>query len=330
MKENSMRILVTGGSGFIGTNYMDSLVQKDIEAFINIDFKAPRNPEHNKYWRDCNILDKSKFEKIVKDFAPTHIVHLAATCGLGKNMDDFAANTEGVENLMCILNGVPSVKHAIFTSSLLVCEPGYIPKHDTDYKPYTVYGESKMLGEKIVRSRENLAYTWTIIRPISIWGPWIVEPFTNFFKLISKGLYFHIGSGHCLRTFGYVENTVFQMQKILLRSLENSTNETVYVSDNIPVDLCDFASEAGRAINGKKIKHMPLIIVRMVAKIGDFLKMVGWKNVPLTSFRLKNMQTELVYTDLLEPIAKISGPLLYDYKAAVDRTVKWLKKEKII
>jgi len=42
------------------------------------------------------------------------------------------------------------------------------------------------------------------------------------------------------------------------------------------------------------------------------------------------MQTELVYTDLLKPIAEISGPLPYDYKSGVARTVKWLRKEKII
>lgn len=325
-----MKILVTGGSGFIGTNYMEYLIQSGDHEIINIDFKPPRNNEHFQYWRDCDILDKPKFENIVKDFSPTHVVHLAAICGLSKDMSDFAANTEGVENLMDILDNVPSVKHVIFTSSLLVCEPGYAPKNDTDYKPYTVYGESKMIGEKIVRSRENLSYTWTIIRPISIWGPWSVEPFTNFYKLIAKGLYFHIGSGHCLRTFGYVENAAFQIQKILLNALEHNKNQTLYLSDNTPIDLCDFASEVGRAINGKKIRHMPLAMVSIVAKIGDLLKRLGWKNVPLTSFRLKNMQTELIYTDYLKPIAKISGPLPYDYKAAVDRTVKWLKKEKVI
>lgn len=325
-----MRIIVTGGSGFIGTNYMEYLIKQGEYEIINIDFKPPRNKEHFKYWRDCDILDKPKFNKIIKDFSPTHIVHLAATCGLSNNINDFAANTKGVENLLDILDDVSSIKHVIFTSSLLVCEPGYKPKNDIDYKPYTVYGESKMLGEKIIRSRTTLHYSWTITRPISIWGPWIVEPFTNFFKLIAKGLYFHIGSGHCLRTFGYVENTAYQIQKLLLKSLEDDNNKTVYLSDNTPIDLCDFADEVGKVINGKKIKHMPLFLVKIMAKIGDICKFLGWKSVPLTSFRLKNMRTELVYTDLLVPIANITGQLPYDYKAGIERTVGWLRKEKLI
>lgn len=41
-----------------------------------------------------------------------------------------------------------------------------------------------------------LPYAWTIIQPISIWGPWGEEPYKNFFKAIVQGWYFHIGSGH--------------------------------------------------------------------------------------------------------------------------------------
>ena len=152
---NKMKILVTGGSGFIGTNYLEYLIQNGKDDFINIDFQAPRNVEHNKYWKNCNILDKRKFKKITKEFSPTHVVHLAAKTGLSNNINDYKTNTEGVEILMDILEEISSVKHVIFTSSLLVCEPGYFPKHDTDYRPYTVYGKSKMMMEQIGKHRRS-------------------------------------------------------------------------------------------------------------------------------------------------------------------------------
>ena len=100
---NKMKILVTGGSGFIGTNYLEYLIQNGKDDFINIDFQAPRNVEHNKYWKNCNILDKRKFKKITKEFSPTHVVHLAAKTGLSNNINDYKTNTEGVEILMDIL-----------------------------------------------------------------------------------------------------------------------------------------------------------------------------------------------------------------------------------
>jgi len=167
-------LLITGGTGFFG------------------------NAAHKKFWKEYDILDVLQFKKIITDFSPTHVVYLAAKTGLNeKKLSEFAANIEGVENLIQILKAIPFVEQVVFTSSLLVCRMGYVPKYDTDYQPTTLYGESKVEGEKVVWAHKDLPFAWTIIRPILIWGPWITEPFTNFFKLISKGLYFHIGSGHC-------------------------------------------------------------------------------------------------------------------------------------
>ena len=50
---------------------------------------------------------------------------------------------------------------------MLVCKAGHIPKSDTDYSPNTLYGESKMKGEMLVRS-SNLKCDWAIIRPTSM------------------------------------------------------------------------------------------------------------------------------------------------------------------
>ena len=192
-----MRILVTGGSGFIGTNYIELLLKSGETGFINLDNRSPRNAAHKSFWQECDLLDAPCLKKIIADFLPTHVVHLAAKTGLDEfRLDAFAANMDGVENLLFALEEVPSVERVIFTSSLLVCRMGYVPEHDTDYQPTTLYGQSKVEGEKIIRTQKNLPYAWTIIRPISIWGPWGEEPYKNFFKAIAQGWYFHIGSGH--------------------------------------------------------------------------------------------------------------------------------------
>lgn len=320
-----MKILITGGSGFIGTNYMEFLINKNEDEFINVDFRSPRNKEHNKYWKECDILDKSKLKKIIDDFGPTHVVHLAAKTGLNeKKLSDFAANMEGVENLLLALREVRSVERVIFTSSLLVCRMGYIPKHDTDYQPTTLYGQSKVRGEQIVRAAENLPYTWTIIRPISIWGPWGEEPYKNFFKAIAQGWYFHIGSGHYRRSMGYVENMTHQVHQILLAPAEKVNKETFYLGDSPPVDLCAFADEIQKALGARKIHHMPLRVAKSAAKCGDILKNLGWKSVPLTSFRLNNILTEYIFN--LQSIMEISGLPLYDFKTGIRRTIQWMRQ----
>ena len=70
---------------------------------------------------------------------------------------------------MNISIGLNELKKIIIASSMLVCELGYSPKNFNDYKPNTLYGESKVLTEKIVKKFKN---SWTIVRPTSIWGPW--------------------------------------------------------------------------------------------------------------------------------------------------------------
>jgi len=119
--------------------------------FMNLDNRPPRNAAHKGFWQECDLLDAPLLKKIITDFSPTHVVHLAAKTGLDeKKLSDFAANMEGVENMLRVSEKTPSVERVIFTSSLLVCRMGYVPKHDTDYKPTTLYGQSKVEGEKIV------------------------------------------------------------------------------------------------------------------------------------------------------------------------------------
>lgn len=320
-----MRILVTGGSGFIGTNYIELLLRDGTVEFVNLDSKLPRNLAHKKFWRECDILDASRLEKIIKDFKPTHVVHLAAKTGLDeKLLSNFAANIDGVESLVQILKGVPSLERAIFTSSLLVCKMGYVPKDDSEYKPTTLYGQSKVRGEQIVRSTKDLSYAWTIIRPISVWGPYAQEPYRNFFQSVSRNWYFHIGSGHYKRSMGYVENMAYQIQQLLLAPVEKVDRKVFYLGDSPPIDLYEFANEIQLVLEARKISHLPLWAVKLVAKNGDIFKAAGWKNFPLTSFRLNNIRTEYVFD--LSQIIGIAGPLPYDFKTGIRRTVQYMRQ----
>jgi nucleoside-diphosphate-sugar epimerase len=317
-----MRILVTGGSGFIGTNFIELLVRTGQAELLNIDLRPPRNAAHQGYWKACDLMDEDRLKKLVADFSPTHVVHLAAKTGLDETeLEAFAPNMEGVQNLLHALEG-SSVERVIFTSSLLVCRMGYVPKHDTDYQPTTLYGMSKVRGEQIVRVAVQLPYAWTIIRPISIWGPWGEEPYKNFFKSIAQGWYFHIGAGHYRRSLGYVGNTVHQIQKLLLAPREKVDRKTLYVADDQPADLYDMVRMIQKTVGARDILRVPLWMARGAAKVGDGCKAVGWRNVPLTSFRLNNILTEYIFN--MQPIMELSSPLPYTLQAGVEQTLQWL------
>lgn len=318
------RVIVTGASGFIGTNYMEYLIGKGDDEYINIDIRPPRNSAHDRFWKKCDIMDADLLKRIVKEFSPTHVAHLAAKTGIDvTSLEDFAPNIQGVENLINALQEAGTVERAIFTSTMLVCGRGYVPKHDTDYKPVNLYGESKVRGEKIVRAHKDLNFTWTITRPIGVWGPWEEEPYRSFFRFINKGLYVHPGSGHYKKRFGYVGNIVHEMESIFKAPKEKVSGKTMYVSDDV-VDLYDFAEEIRRALGAKKIRHIPYWIVRSAAIAGDVLKKIGWEGVPFTTFKLDNMTRAFNYD--LSPIMEISAPLPFSMKEGIARTIEHMRK----
>ena len=197
-----MRYIVTGGSGFIGTNVIALLLSKNYDI-LNIDIREPQNKDHFNYWIDCNICNYDKLRKLILDYDPDYIIHLAARTDLvGETLNDYSANIDGVKNLMNISIELNELKKIVIASSMLVCELGYFPKNFNDYKPNTLYGESKVLTEKIVKKFKN---SWTIVRPTSIWGPWFGEPYNNFFRLVIMGAYFNINEKEAANKTFYVK-----------------------------------------------------------------------------------------------------------------------------
>ena len=64
-----MKLLVTGGSGFIGMNLVEKLISKNYDL-INLDVKPPDLTKHVKYWCKCDLLDKEKTFKIISSYNP--------------------------------------------------------------------------------------------------------------------------------------------------------------------------------------------------------------------------------------------------------------------
>lgn len=184
-------------------------------------------------------------------------------------------------------------------------------------------GESKVEGEKIIK-QANLSYTWAIIRPTSIWGPWFGEPYIKFFQIIKRRMYFHLGQRACKKTYGYVSNTIEQILAILFSEAEQIHKQVFYLGDYLPYDISVWADEIAKEY-GLKIPTIPFGAFKFLAKLGDCLKLFGII-FPMTSFRLKNMTTDNVLP--LTLIRRIIPELPITRQEANKRTIDWLKKHK--
>jgi GlcNAc-P-P-Und epimerase len=317
------KILITGSSGFIGSNLLQFYVDKGF-VVANIDKSQPRMEGYIGNWRKINILDYDNFESEVLTFKPDAVIHLAARTDLnGKNLEDYDSNTTGTRNLIRILDKTPSVKRVIFTSSMLVCRPGYIPENITDYAPSTYYGESKVLMEKIIRESPH-NFEWTIVRPTSIWGPWFGEPYRNFFEMIIGKKYFHFSGKSCTKTYGYVENIIYQIDAILNASTEIIQGNVFYLGDYEPTNIRDWSNEIASDL-GISIKTIPYSLIKLAALGGDILKLLRI-SFPMTSFRLKNMTTNNVVN--LTNTKEIAPNLPFSRADGIKKTLNWLENQK--
>ena len=317
------RVFVTGGSGFIGTNLVQSLVDSGLEV-LNFDQKPPLNRNHRKHHREGEILNAEALKFATQSFQPELVVHLAARCDLdGTSLADYDANTTGVRNMISAIGDLESVKRIVFASSRYVHSTAMQPPRDDEYTPFTYYGASKAESEKIVRS-SNLKIPWVIIRPTSIWGPWFGVPYRGFFDALRRGLYVHPRGERLHKTYGYVGNVVHQIRQFLSVSAELVHGRVFYVADYQPLEIREMAESIREAFGAPAVREVPMVVLHMLATAGDWGQKLGWKNPPITSFRLSNLCTQMVYD--MSPTQEIVGPCPYSMEEGVRTTVDWIKQ----
>ncbi len=317
---DDMRVLCTGGSGFIGTHLIDGFLAKGIEVF-NLDISEPKQPAHRAHWHKCNILDAGLLNNLIGEIQPSHVIHLAARATTeGKTIDDFQDNTLGTANVLEALKNTASVSRVVVASSQHVRRPGSgFPRQDTEYEPHGLYGQSKVITEKLT-AEANLACVWTIIRPTTIWGPW--HPFLprGLWRIMKKGLYFHPHNDQVVRSYGYVKNVAWQIEQILQAPVSVVGSKIFYVGE-ASIRQIDWINAFSMALCNRDVRKVPRIWIQGLALVGDTLGSIGIR-FPMNSQRYFNLTTTNPLP--LEPILAAFGPPPYSLEQGIRETVRWL------
>lgn len=323
LQTDKSKILITGSSGFIGSNLVSDLVRQGY-LVTGLDVETPHFPPTGYSFNQCDILDMDHLINVLSTETPDAIIHLAARTDLdGKCVSDYAANVEGVQNLVKAVANTPSVQRCIYTSSQLVCHVGYVPKDEQEYCPNTFYGESKVLTEKIVRQHDGGGIKWCLVRPTTVWGTGMRPHYQHFFKLIRQGRYFHTGRRPLYKSYSYVGNIVYQYQKFLEAHAELIHRKTFYLADYQPISLRAWADAFQRELGARQVPTIPEPLARVAAITGDVINALGFKAFPFNSFRLNNILTE--YTFDLSATEQVCGALPYTMEQGMKETVPWIR-----
>ncbi len=256
-------ILVTGSSGFIGSNLCIRLLNDYDYRVIGIDnhndyydvnLKEYRLDKIRKLNKDFifikgDISNKSFIDKVFDDYKIDVVINLAAQAGVRYSIDHpdvyIESNIIGFYNILEVLRSHP-VEHLIYASSSSVYGGNTkIPFSEDDKvdNPVSLYAATK-------KTNELLAYTYshlygikaTGLRFFTVYGPagrpdMAYFSFTN--KLINNEKIKIFNYGKCQRDFTYVADIIEGIVRIINKGPINSYN-LYNIGNNHPENLMDF------------------------------------------------------------------------------------------
>ena len=321
-----MRVLITGGSGFIGTNAIEAFSAQG-DTILNYSLHPPLDPKQTQYWHAGDILDEDAIIAAFRAFQPHYVLHLAARAECNENTtveEGYRANTEGTRNVITAIRTTPSVQRTIITSSQFVCAPGRLPQSDTDYFPETVYGQSKVITEQLTREA-NLPNCWTIIRPTNVWGPWHLRYRREVWRVLERGFYLHPGGQPVVRCYAYVKNVVAQIQKIFEAPRDLVHGKTIYLGDP-PADIFNWVNGFSLALAGRNVRVISRRFMRFLALLGDIPTYLTGKPFLINSSRFRSMTTD--YLTPMDQTFALLGKNPYTLEDGIRETVEWLRSNR--
>jgi nucleoside-diphosphate-sugar epimerase len=311
------RVLVTGGSGFIGIHLVDHLICLGYEV-SNLDINPPLNGLNIENWQKTSILELQEIESHILNFQPHFIVHLAAvTTQDAKSLNEFEVNILGTEILLKASSRLENLQKFIFTSTQYVVTPG--ASHSTTTStPYGLYGASKLEGENL--TQEILEFcSWTVIRPTAIWGPWHPILSQGLWRQIYKRRYFHPTRDFAVKGYGYVKNCAWQIEKILQAPDEVTSGKIFYIGDG-NLRQSAWVSAFSQALRGRKLFYVPRIMIFLLSELGEVLIKRGIA-FPIFRSRFRNLVTSNPAP--LETTLSLFGTPPVSLDEAINETAQW-------
>lgn len=265
-----VKVLITGGAGFVPSSLADRLLTyNDIEVVLVDNFLTGNKdniPNHpNCRFVKCDVNNYNDIAPIMSAYKFDYVFHYAAVVGVLRTLDNpvlVLKDIEGIRNVLDLAKST-GVKRVFYSSSSEVYgEPVVLPQHEvtTPLNSRLPYAVVKNIGEAYCRSyHQEFGLDYTIFRFFNTYGPkqsqdFVMSKFLNA-ALQNKDITIY-GDGQQSRTFCYIDDNIDACLKTFFD--DSYKNEVYNIGSDIIITIKELAETIIELTNSKsKIVYLP-------------------------------------------------------------------------
>lgn len=319
--------VVTGGSGFVGSHLVDLLLKKDYTVRCIVrktsNLRWLKGKEVEIY--DSGLFDREALKEILKD--ADYLYHVAGVVK-AKNWEGYYnGNVTTTKNLLEVIIEVnPDIKHIVVVSSQTACGPsrdGLPCTEETESRPITRYGKSKLEQEKLVRKfMEKLPIT--IVRPPAVYGERDTEIYL-FFKTFNSGLMTLIGFDKKLVSIVNVHDLVEGIY--LAGTTEKAVGETYFISSEEYYDWPQIGDATQKALGKKAFRiRLPHLLVYTVAVFAEFFALFSSKAATFNIEKGRDFVQKYWICDTSKAKRELGYSQKVPLEEGIKQTIEWYKE----
>jgi nucleoside-diphosphate-sugar epimerase len=265
-----MRVLITGGAGFVPSSLADALLKNPDTEIVLVDNFLTGRKENIPAHPRCRFIknDVNNYNDIAPVFLAfrfDYVFHYAAVVGVKRTLEHpvmVLDDIMGIRNVLDLAKNT-GVKRVFFSSSSEVYgEPVHLPQHEhtTPLNSRLPYAVVKNVGESFCRSyQQEYGLEFTLFRFFNTYGPkqspdFVVSRFINA-ALENKDITVY-GDGMQTRTFCYIDDNTEACINALTQNL--FVNDVVNVGNDKAITVLELAETIIRLTeSNSKIIHLP-------------------------------------------------------------------------
>ena len=269
-----MRLLVTGGTGFIGSHLAEEGRRRGAEVIV---FGLTDRPEEKANAERLSRIGAEVLSGSITDAelsrravrGATHVFHLAVAMREGGRSDEFfeSINLDGTRHLLEAAS-VQRVQRFVYCSTIGIYghrAPG-TTREDSPLAPGNIYERTKVSAERLVQEfADKCGLPAVVLRPADVYGP-RDQRLLKLFDGVSRGRFPLFGSGSGRRHMVYVDDVVSAFFRACER--EEAVGESVIVAGPSSCTLRELLDEITRATGSKRYGvRLPLAPMLKVAGV---------------------------------------------------------------